>query len=165
MPPEWQVATRKGKSKGAQQTVQPLPYTSENADLSGFGWKAQDLDHSSFNPRVASTIAGDPLARLQQQMSFRSKELQHSSFLGSFQRLWAYVESHCLLDCSPKTHKHEELFAWKTATELVIYGLGSPATGAPPAQLQGVQLLAIPTVCKQCKHSSPDFKRGLLLLP
>ncbi len=63
-----------------------------------------------------------------QKVEFCLKDVQASSFLHNFQRLWKYVGTQSLPDESSDRHC-EGSFTTASATELVIYGLGSPAGG------------------------------------
>ena len=63
-----------------------------------------------------------------QKVEICLKDLQASSFLNSFQRLWKYVGTQSLSD-QTSDRQCEGSFTTASATELVIYGLGSPAGG------------------------------------
>ncbi len=63
-----------------------------------------------------------------QKVEICLKDLQASSFLHNFQRVWKYVGSQSLLD-ETSDLQCQGSFTTASATELVIYGLGSPAAG------------------------------------
>ena len=129
---EWQVATRKGGSKRAQMPVQPLPFTTDLAYLSsGPTWSAFHPERTKAHSSSAGSHGTDvALARLQQQIELRSRDLHDSTFLHSFLRLWTYVNKQYLLESSTEPCTAQDTFRWEFATELIIYGLGSPSTGA-----------------------------------
>lgn len=129
MPAEWQVATRKGRSRKAPETVQPQLYSSQTADPNlGSPWTACRLDKDPFCPSIASSHSHTQLAGLMQKVEICLKDVQASSFLHNFQRLWKYVGTHSPPD-ETSDQQREESFTTASATELVIYGLGSAAGG------------------------------------
>ena len=129
MPAEWQVATRKGRSRKAPETVQPPLYSSQTADPDlGSPWIACCVDKDAFCPNTASSHTHAELAGLMQKVEFCLKDVQASSFLHNFQRLWKYVGTQSLSD-QTSDRQCEGSFTTASATELVIYGLGSPAGG------------------------------------
>jgi len=126
MPAEWQVATRKGRSRKAPETVQPQLYSSQAAD--------PDLDSPCHLNKAAlcssraSSNTPAQLASLKQKVESCLRDVQASSFLHNFQRLWKYVGTQSLLD-ETSDLQCQGSFTTASATELVIYGLGSPAAG------------------------------------
>ena len=129
MPAEWQVATRKGRSRKAPETVQPQLYSSQTADPDlGSPWVACHLNKEALCPSTASRHTHAQLAGLVQKIESYLKDVQASSFLHNFQRLWKYVGTQSLSD-QMSDRQCEGSFTTASATELVIYGLGSPAGG------------------------------------
>ncbi len=125
---EWQVATRKGKSRKAPETVPSQLYSSQTADPDlGSPWIAC-LNKDALCPSTAPSHTHPQLAGLMQKIETCLKDLQASGFLHSFQRLWKYVDTHSPPD-EPSDRQCEGSFTTASATELVIYGLGSPAGG------------------------------------
>ncbi|KAA6426421.1 MAG: hypothetical protein FRX49_03532, partial [Trebouxia sp. A1-2] len=129
MPAEWQVATRRGRSRKAPETVQPQLYSSEtvNPDLSS-PWIACHLSKDTFCSSTASSHNHAQLAGLMQKLEICLRDVQASSFMHNFQRLWKYLCTQSLPD-ETSNQQCKGSFTTASATELVIYGLGSPAGG------------------------------------
>ncbi|DBB04345.1 TPA: sensitivity to red-light reduced protein, variant 2 [Trebouxia sp. C0004] len=129
MPTEWQVATRKRRSRKAPENVQPQLYSSQIVDSDlGSPWLACHVDNEAFCPNIASSHTHAQLAGLMQKVKVCLKDVQVSSFLHKFQRLWKYVGTQSL-PVESLDRRCEGSFTTASATELVIYGLGSPAGG------------------------------------
>ena len=129
MPAEWQVATRKGRSRQALETVPSQLYSSQTADPDlGSPWFACHLNKDAFRSSVASSQPPAQLADLVQKVEICLKDVQASSFLHNFQRLLKYLGTLSLPD-ETSDRQREGSFTTASATELVIYGLGSPAGG------------------------------------
>ena len=130
MPADWQIATRRGRSRRkAPETVQPQLYSSQTADPDlGSPWIACHLSIDAFGSSIASSRTHAQLAGLMQKVAICLRDVQASSFLNNFQRLWKYVGTQSLPD-ETSDRQCEGSFTTASATELVIYGLGSPAGG------------------------------------
>lgn len=129
MPAEWQIATRKGRSRQAPETVPSQLYSSPTADPDlGSPCIACHLNKDAFRSSVASSQTPAQLAGLVQKVEICLKDVQASSFLHNFQRLLNYVGTQSLFD-EMSDRQCEGSFTTASATELVIYGLGSPAGG------------------------------------
>lgn len=131
MSTDWQVATRKGKKKIAAQLTSHV--LSAVADLGAEplhpAWDADSTRVGNQVSIAASENCDAPLARLQQQVQLRLDELRKSTFLHSFWRLYKHVSDHSLLEDSSQQCSPDVVFTWDSATDFVIYGLGSPAAG------------------------------------
>ncbi len=129
MPTEWQVATRKGRSRQAPETVQPQLYSSQTADPDlGSPWIACHLNKDACCSPIASSHTHAQLAGLMQKVEICLRDVQASNFLHNFQRLWKYVGTQSLPE-ETSDRQCEGSFTTASATGLVIYGLGSPAGG------------------------------------
>ena len=125
MSAEWQVASRKGKTKRTPAAVSNLTCTTDFLEFgAGPIWTSQK---GQAQP-TAHAIA-DSVHQLRQQIDRRLSEVQQSHFLHSFQRLWAYAQHQHLEQDVPENSSHPEPFSAHLATEFVIFGLGSPSAG------------------------------------
>lgn len=127
---EWHVAVRNRHRKSLQPASQPPPYA---ALIAGHP-QTQDW---AFSPRTAhGQFPASPNAegnadvyRLQQQIKTRSEEVTKSAFLRKLQCLLEYLQRQDLMHSTPEQYKLPETFTWEATTELILYGLGSPAAG------------------------------------
>lgn len=124
---EWQVALRKGRSKAAKPALQLLPFVTESADQSQQSWTFKAS--AGHVPAASTATCKAAVARLYHQITNRSKEIVNSAFLQGFQQLLRYAERQELIDKGQGQDSHQGGFPWGIVTELVIYGLGSPAAG------------------------------------
>ena len=126
---DWQVVTRKGRAERSASAIQPLPYASAEISTVSVGpaWKA---DHLGSRVSGATLTDGVDLTRWQGDIENRLVQLQKSAFLHKFQQLWTYVENRYSAEDPSEPCKFEDTFSWKTAIDLVVYGLGSPTSGA-----------------------------------
>lgn len=98
---------------------------------------------------------------LQTKIEACSKEVLQSSFHNSFKRLLEYVQRQNLMDNTFEQCKSQKSFRWENATELVIYGLGSPAAGGglfalvPTAPNAGSVSICYETICFTHRHFQP----------
>ena len=131
MPGEWQVAERKARRKAMQPTVQTLsPYATEVLDDTQNEGCSHAVNAVHERPFAAQLAEGNAALRcLQTKIEACSKEVLQSSFHNSFKRLLEYVQRQNLMDNTFEQCKTQNTFRWENATELVIYGLGSPAAG------------------------------------
>ena len=130
MPDEWQVAGRKGRSRSVPSPVQPELLAIANADHSHTPhWTYRSGSANIHLPSASPALNDAALVRLQQQIANRAEEVSSSSFLQGFRRLLKYVEHQEILSSALVHSSVQETFHWSTATELVVYGLGSPAAG------------------------------------
>ena len=127
---EWQVATRNRRRGAKQPAFQLSPCAAVITDHP----QKQDCAYTPTSaherlPAPQPAEGNDALISLQKQIEARSKEVINSSFLLSFQRLLEYVQHQELLDTTTGQCSLKNRFQWEAATELIVYGLGSPAAG------------------------------------
>ena len=134
---EWQVAGRKRQRRATQHALQPLQQcaatTSDHPQNQVCG-DTLNLTHKPL-PALQSAEGNAVLTCLHKQIEARSKDVINSTFLHNFQRLLEHLQRQHLIDSTSAHCKLQKTFAWETATDLVMYGLGSPAAGDGPLTL------------------------------
>ena len=130
MPDEWHVAGRKGRSRVIPSFVQPDLFATAASDHSHKAqWTCRPTS-AIINLPVASLALNDAaFVRLQQKIANRAKEVSTSLFLQGFKRLLEYVEHQEILNTASGEGIVKGAFSLSTATEFVVYGLGSPSAG------------------------------------
>lgn len=131
MPGEWQIAGRKGQRRATEHALQPLPQSA--AIISDDPQKqvcADTLSVAHERPLAFHSPEGNAaLLCLQNKIEARSKDVINSTFLHNFQRLLEHLQRQHLMDSTSGQRKLQGNFSWEAATDLVMYGLGSPAAG------------------------------------
>lgn len=136
MPDEWLIVGRKGRARKGPPAVSTLTCTTDSSNsIAGPVWSTQ---HGQAEPAGHATTAS--LHRLRQKIDCSLRDLQKSDFLRNFQRVWAHSQDKYLEQDESEHSSHPDLFSTKTATELVVYGLGSPSAGVDLASAAVDQL-------------------------
>ena len=114
-----------------QPTVQTLPpYAAEILDDTQTEGCSHAVNAVHERPFASQFAEGNAALRcLQTKIEACSREVLQSSFHNSFKGLLEYVQRQNLMDNTIEQCKSQNTFHWEHATELVIYGLGSPAAG------------------------------------
>ena len=127
---EWHVAVRNRRRKSLRPALQPTTYTAFLADQ-------PQTQEWAYSPRIShERLPASPLAEgsaalkhLQHQIKTRATEVTNSVFLHKFQRLLEHVQRQDLMHNTSEDCKLPDTFMWEATTELIVYGLGSPAAG------------------------------------
>lgn len=131
MPGEWYVAGRKGQRQATQSALQPLPecaaVISDNPQKQVCAGTL-NIVHERL-PAFHSAEENAVLKRLQKTIEARSKEVITSTFLQNLQRQLEHLQRQHQMDSTSGQCKLPRFFAWEAASDLVMYGLGSPAAG------------------------------------
>ena len=131
MPGEWQIAGQKGRRRATQHALQPLPQCAAvNSDHPQKQVHAETLEVVHKRLLAFHSAEGNAaLICLQNKIEARSKDVINSAFHHNFQRLLEHLQRQQLIGSASEQCKLQGTFAWEAATDLVMYGLGSPAAG------------------------------------
>lgn len=142
-----------------QLTVQNLlpcaPVISDHAQNEGCPRTVNAVHERLLAVQLAEGTAA--LRCLQTKIEASSKEVLKSSFHSSFRRLLEYVQRQDLINNTSGQCKSQITFHWENATELVIYGLGSPAAGGSLPWFLQHQMQALPLSATTLSVSLADL--------